>query len=212
MLPFAKVCVNYIIGDPLPNSIPVLALDPCSGEKFEALVQVHYPIKPLMCTGCKSLGHVVAACLITKRIWVKKTTNEAPESSNAIPTENISNVSHVIVNKRDSSGNNDETGSKEDQNEGWTKVQSKKKFVAEGMGSVAADITNVEEKTTAVAMEESPEHINIFKNLRNVDEIDLKRMEPVVDSIPQPLSKSQLKKRKAALRKSASPPSNFYDK
>lgn len=29
VLPFAKMCVQYNYGDPLPNSIPVMAIDPC---------------------------------------------------------------------------------------------------------------------------------------------------------------------------------------
>ncbi|KAK1356383.1 hypothetical protein POM88_049639 [Heracleum sosnowskyi] len=72
VLPFAKVCVQYEIGAPLPSKIHVMAINPCTCNKEEVDVLVSYPIKPLVCTSCKSLGHTIAACPVSKRIWVEK--------------------------------------------------------------------------------------------------------------------------------------------
>ncbi|KAK1356335.1 hypothetical protein POM88_049591 [Heracleum sosnowskyi] len=72
MIPFAKFCVKYKLGDPLPNSITAVALDPVSGDKYNAEVRVSYFNKPLLCDSCHSLGHSVAACQKAKRIWVQK--------------------------------------------------------------------------------------------------------------------------------------------
>ncbi|KAK1401521.1 hypothetical protein POM88_001126 [Heracleum sosnowskyi] len=72
VLPFAKVCVQYEIGAALPSKIPVMAINPCTGVKEEVDVLISYPIKPLVCTSCKSLGHSIAACPVTKRVWVEK--------------------------------------------------------------------------------------------------------------------------------------------
>ncbi|KAK1354387.1 hypothetical protein POM88_047643 [Heracleum sosnowskyi] len=46
--------------------------DPVSGDKYIAEVNVSYFNKPLICEGCKSLGHTVAACQKAKHIWVVK--------------------------------------------------------------------------------------------------------------------------------------------
>ncbi|KAK1397099.1 hypothetical protein POM88_006962 [Heracleum sosnowskyi] len=72
VLPFAKMCVEYKIGDALPDKIEVESLDPITGEISIVEVLVQYPIRPLVCTGCHSLGHPVSACPITKRRWVVK--------------------------------------------------------------------------------------------------------------------------------------------
>ncbi|KAK1349808.1 hypothetical protein POM88_054753 [Heracleum sosnowskyi] len=71
ILPFARMCVNYKIGDPLPDSIPVIAIGP-SGGKFVEKVLVEYAHKPLICSGCKVLGHPISACSLTKKVWVQK--------------------------------------------------------------------------------------------------------------------------------------------
>lgn len=77
VLPFAKVCVKYDLNHPLPNSIKVMALDPYSNEKVITEVLFSYPNKPLMCTGCQSLGHMIGAYPNVSRSWVEK-NNEGP--------------------------------------------------------------------------------------------------------------------------------------
>lgn len=84
ILPFARMCVDYKIGDPLPNVIPVTALNP-SGEKYVDEVHVEYVHKPLICSGCKQLGHPVTACPVTKRIWVQKSV----QKPQAVQTEEV---------------------------------------------------------------------------------------------------------------------------
>lgn len=72
VMPFAKICVEYTIGNDLPSSIPVTTLDPLTGEKGIVEVHVSYPARPLVCTACKSLGHLVGACPKVTRKWVRK--------------------------------------------------------------------------------------------------------------------------------------------
>ncbi|KAK1369733.1 hypothetical protein POM88_035825 [Heracleum sosnowskyi] len=72
ILPFAKLCVEYTIGDDLPTKIEVEVLDPVTEIKHIEEVKVSYPIKPLVCKACKSLGHVIGACPIATRQWVQK--------------------------------------------------------------------------------------------------------------------------------------------
>lgn len=66
IMPFFKMCVEYTVGDDLPDIIPAVALD-ASGVKYNAQIHVLYLSKPLVCSACKNLGHVV-----TKRMWVRK--------------------------------------------------------------------------------------------------------------------------------------------
>ncbi|KAK1360677.1 hypothetical protein POM88_045151 [Heracleum sosnowskyi] len=84
VLPFAKVCVNHSLGDALPNSVQVLSIDPLSGDKVTSEVLFSYPNKPLMCSGCNSLGHTIGACPTVTRIWVPKSQpKEASEEMGA---------------------------------------------------------------------------------------------------------------------------------
>lgn len=69
ILPFAKMCIDYKVGDPLPSTITVVDLD---NSKVE--VNVSYVNKPLICVHCKSLGHLINVCPTATRVWVKKGT------------------------------------------------------------------------------------------------------------------------------------------
>ena len=84
ILPFAKMCVQYTIGDDLPTQIPVKVLNPSSGEKTEEMVLVSYPNKPMVCSACKSLGHLIGACPTVIRKWVRKEKSDA-KTSDAVP-------------------------------------------------------------------------------------------------------------------------------
>ncbi|KAK1384250.1 hypothetical protein POM88_021985 [Heracleum sosnowskyi] len=78
ILPFAKLCVEYKIGDELPTKIEVEVLDPFTEMKHIEEVKVSYPSKPLVCSACKSLGHVIGACPNVLRQWVRKETPPLP--------------------------------------------------------------------------------------------------------------------------------------
>ncbi|KAL1818309.1 hypothetical protein ACET3Z_013178 [Daucus carota] len=74
---FAKMCVRYKIGDPLPEKIKVAVLDESTMELSPTEfvdVEVSYPQRPMICTGCKHIGHLVGACPVVKRVWVQKQT------------------------------------------------------------------------------------------------------------------------------------------
>lgn len=64
--------MQYELGDPLPNEIKATVLHPITEEKLIVTVNVSYSDRPLFCTSCKSLGHLVGACLVTKLAWRAK--------------------------------------------------------------------------------------------------------------------------------------------
>lgn len=72
ILPFAKLCVDYKIGDALPSKLDVEVLDPVTTIKHIEEVKVSYPSKPLICTACKNLGHTVGACPQAPRNWIRR--------------------------------------------------------------------------------------------------------------------------------------------
>lgn len=87
VLPFAKLCVEYNIGNELPTSLDVEVLDPVSEKIMVEKVLVSYPAKPLICNACKSLGHLVGACPKVTRQWVRKDSPdklEQPQHSSEI--------------------------------------------------------------------------------------------------------------------------------
>ncbi|KAK1394457.1 hypothetical protein POM88_013513 [Heracleum sosnowskyi] len=171
VLPFAKVCVQYEIGAALPSKIPVMAINPCTGVKEEVDVLISYPIKPLVCTSCKSLGHSIAACPVTKRVWVEKRKQPPvepppPEQHNietvgkpdkSLVPEEFSGEQHLEPRDsfRDTTSNTNAVNNvllpEVDSEQGWTQVKSKKT------------------KTTP-GPEESPPLPSSFKNLKAVDE------------------------------------------
>lgn len=73
-----------------------MALDPISGEKVPHEVLVSYPSKPLSCTGCRDLGHLVGACQKVTRRWVRKVkpsdNNPVHTASTPLETQQCHNV------------------------------------------------------------------------------------------------------------------------
>lgn len=84
VLPFAKLCVDYKIGDDLPTFLEVEVLDPFSEKIVVEKVLVSYPAKPLVCHACKSLGHLVGACPKVSRQWVRKEKSATLETGEAL--------------------------------------------------------------------------------------------------------------------------------
>lgn len=60
----------------MPTKIEARVLDPITEERHIETIDVSYPFKPLVCTACKSLGHLVGACPNVTRKWVKKQPRE----------------------------------------------------------------------------------------------------------------------------------------
>nr|XP_017228789.1 PREDICTED: uncharacterized protein LOC108204034 [Daucus carota subsp. sativus] len=89
---FAKMCVRYTVGDVLPEKIKVAVLDAKSKEpsltEF-AEVEVSYPQRPMVCSGCRSLGHLVGACPVVKRVWVQKKPPVPPENGQQSQSNNM---------------------------------------------------------------------------------------------------------------------------
>lgn len=154
---YAKMCVRYKIGDPLPEKIKVALLDTNTLELSKsdfAEIDVSYPQRPLICSGCNSLGHLVGACPTVKRIWVQKSVQEVPcnagkEATGSSPAQetapNASATAEIISKKA-----GEETGPSVMNNkdltvdEGWTTVvgrkSSPKKNCATDIGTSAAQM------------------------------------------------------------------------
>lgn len=217
ILPFAKVCVQYKVGDPLPEKIKAIDFNPSSSAKTIVEVEVAYQQKPKVCLGCKSLGHVISACPVTIRKWVRKmptrqsedainsTSDEGVAAAEAIgdhiveaqenfqtPTtgieKNTSSIEIDIAEKVPVSEKNAENASlKEDE---WTEVRKK-----------TSSASKTQDQYSDVSV--SP---TVFKGLKRVDEVDKKRgislVSPPQKLVPGLLSKSQQKRLKKAKGKS----------
>ncbi|KAK1360696.1 hypothetical protein POM88_045170 [Heracleum sosnowskyi] len=96
------MCVNYTIGEDLPKKLEVMGLDPVTREQTKEEVLVSYPAKPLMCTGCKTLGHVVGACPLVKRHWVRKDPQKTPVTE--VPLVEMQDATVKVNAKTDSIG------------------------------------------------------------------------------------------------------------
>lgn len=177
VLPFARICVQYTVGDDLPVSIPVTVLDPISDAKSIEEVLVSYPNKPLVCNACKSLGHLIGACPTVTRKWVRKdrTSANGPSEKPSVATSPQPPVGNTSC--------------------------------PESTTPVTLGHTPAKVPTPAACSDDSATPIKAFKNLRKVDEIDAKQAvvtgpdEPLF--IP---SKSQRKRLKKAQGKSSTPP------
>ena len=189
ILPFAKICVEYHIGDDLPTFLDVEVLDPCSDTLGTQRVMVSYPNRPTVCSGCKTLGHLVGACPKTVRKWVeKKATVVNDELGDGVPE--VSKTASKEV-KASTSVEGPISPLVEASDPGWQAVP--KKFTARcPLSSPGSDV--------------SPSPCNTFKNLTMVDEIDAKRA--TVEPSGAVLSRSQRKKQRRALKVQGASPSS----
>ncbi|KAK1351620.1 hypothetical protein POM88_054164 [Heracleum sosnowskyi] len=175
ILPFARFCVEYKLGTPLPSSIPVMVLDPFTDEKFQAEVLVHYAVKPLTCVACNSLGHTSVTCPLAKRIWVQKNkkgdiiSDGDPSPSKSCPSVPtfIDEVQQGISSPplqeplEDAETIDKGKGKIDAGEEPWTEVLSKSKHSSARKGSVSPM--------------ESPTPPKNFKKLLLVDEVDARK-------------------------------------
>lgn len=185
-MPFAKMCVNYTIGDPLPYFINAVDFDPLTGRKINVEVKVTYLNKPLICSSCKSLGHLVPACPKVSRIWVQKfplagkthSPDDCKEDIAPAANNFVAHHSDTPVKTNVNIANDQGSKPTERSTDGgdWTEVSYKRKPASSSVGSPQMD---------------SPPLPSTFLNLRNVDEIEKKH--------GKKLSKSDRKRAKRAL-------------
>ncbi|KAL1815700.1 hypothetical protein ACET3Z_018274 [Daucus carota] len=172
------MCVKYRIGDPLPEKVQVAVIDSHTMEFSKDAyvdVEVSYPQRPMICTGCHSLGHMVGACPIVKRIWVQKkikepvsvakgvesavevnggpvskggAENKEVSAQTTVEVEAAENKAKVDVNNDDSSCGAEQAGCSEG---GWTTI-----------GSKGSTVKNPEQLPRAV---ETPIYTAIAKSL-----------------------------------------------
>lgn len=186
ILPFAKMCVQYKIGDPLPNSITAVDFDPVSRDRTNVEVKVSYFNKPLFCSGCTSLGHKISACPLVTRKWVQKRHTqpvpnnekfkEAEQEDSGLahdsgtevgPVDSVNPVETVVMDADPLLAKTPKP-SEDDQSGEWTEVHNKRKPVGSPSYTPSPPVS--------------------FKNLKSVDEIDRKH--------GTKLSRSALKKAK----------------
>lgn len=183
ILPFAKLCVDYKIGDYLPSKLDVEVLDPNSEVVHIHEVLVSYPIRPTVCTGCKSLGHLVGACPTTVRKWVEKShpksdsKHDSSKPEHPVPTD-------IPTAKTPAVDGEIPAAQPSTDDKSWQPVHKKS----------AARLP------VASPSSESPPHCNTFRNLTMVDEVDAKRGTGVDEHGSKPLSKSQRKKLRRSSR------------
>ena len=189
ILPFAKLCVDYNIGDALPTKLNVEVLEPNSDKVVLHEVLVSYPHMPVVCNGCRSLGHLIGACPKTVRKWVEKKRPAPEPDSTVIPpvADNSGQPCSSLHNdKIPPSSNVSATVTPGPATEEWHTVSRKHK-------------PPVFESPTS----DSTPPRNSFKNLTMVDEIDAK----FVANLDQKLSKSQRKKQKRVAKGMGASPS-----
>lgn len=201
MIPFAKICVQYTIGSPLPNEIQANVLDPVSNEITVENVEVSYPFRPLVCVGCKSLGHTAAACPKIKRVWIQKTKEAEKETVCPVPECHVPTQCHGDLNQTcpapevaqqelglgaKNTTTEDTQFSTPGKDEGWVEVKRK--------GHPSASIEDY-----------SPTPPHNFKNLKSVDEIDQKKAELSVIKPASRLSRKKQKRQRNSLGKSSPP-------
>lgn len=181
VLPFAKVCVNYKIGDSLPNSVNVHSLDPVTKEKLTSEVLFSYPNKPLMCNGCLSLGHTIGACPNATRTWVQKSKPVEVKPVEENVEENLAeNKAEVPVGKVEQPAKvsnpsvesvNDDTIAKEDHRNNSTECIDTSKTPEggtnedEGWKTVLHNKRSKPEGSSATTKSPKEVHAPIFKSI-----------------------------------------------
>lgn len=183
-LPFAKMCVLYNVGDPLPDKLTVATMDNGSVGPSTTEVLISYPVKPLFCSGCNSLGHQAAACPSVRRIWVQKQSNSAAETaatSGYVPP--IANQPSLVADCKGVP---------------TSSISDNKVFTPpKANDTVEAAWYHMTRKGRTVltpVADESPPLPNTFRGLKNVDEVELKRQAKdhvTTDVGQQSLSNSQ---------------------
>ena len=174
ILPFAKICVDYNIGDDLPTKLDVEVLDPFSEELKIQEVLVSYPNRPIVCTGCKTLGHLVGACPKTNRKWVVK--KRSLEDSPVVQAAQDKSVNASVAPVQVGASSDKLVSTAEDE---WHTVQKKSRS-----------------RPVSVSPATASPPVN-FKNLNVVDEVEAKHIAAeslAVEFRDQILSKSQRKK------------------
>ncbi|KAL1818311.1 hypothetical protein ACET3Z_013180 [Daucus carota] len=194
------MCVDYKLGDDLPSKIPVKVLDN-SGKHGVVDIHVEYVNKPQVCTGCKALGHTVASCPVTQRIWVQKRAPSAPPGVQVTLNEDrIDAVKPVLSTGLDQSpvpsAINENTSGPVVDEQPWQSVSKKHSFALKhGPTSSSSPLSSGNNFSN-----DSPPVSEAFKNLRKVDELD--------QSLGPRLSKAQRKRLKHSPGKvPPSPPS-----
>lgn len=198
-LPFAKVCVNYRLGTPLPASISAITIDPLTEEKITATVSVTYPSKLMICSCCHSLGHLPGACPVTKRVWVQKQAKPSPTTdeslkhqANACGPSSSATLSPVVppvkpldpvIQDSEPQEQPPAPGLSHDVESPWVEVKKR------GRARTPPE-------------EDSPTPLQTFKGLKNVDEVEIKKG---LHKESGHLSKNQLKRLRRK-QGSSSPP------
>lgn len=218
ILPFAKLCVKYKVGNELPDKIEVETLIPGTEIKKLQEVIVQYPFKPLVCSACKSLGHLVGACPFATSSWVMKDNRNVKEKPKNSSVAGVDAGSVDIANYMEGNPNLSIGDVNEDISAGLQQQHSDPVLVvhspviSSNHKSAMDDEgwTTVPSKRTASSsptVEASPSPPCNFKSLKQVDEIDKKLALSKVQNLSK-LSKSARKKLKKSLGAGASPTSS----
>lgn len=202
-LPFAKKCVTYKIREPLPDTLRVATINPLSEDTSFQEVKVDYISKPVVCTGCNSLGHYVGDCPFVKRIWVQKQKTEelgAAQEAESNTKENASvaqgeecTMAHYMKSKGKMEGT---TQPEVHKGAEWYTLGKNGKITTLGKSKLTETSNHVETLTCEKFVPDSPQSMEspsppiTFKNLRKIDEVEGKRHNTTT------LSKSQLKRLK----------------
>lgn len=189
VLPFAKMQVLFKLGDPMPEEISAVILDPFTEEKSVVRVGISYPMRPLFCIGCKSFGHSVGACPKVNRVWVKK--GQVGDSNATIET---SETSEAVK------------GSVTISNEGETTVVAQSHaptpVVEEGQATISGNSVPVVEEWTTVKSKKSGSlksgSESSTVNVKAVTAVNAGQL-PIFTALSKSMSRSQLKR----VRKSA---------